>query len=130
MCQLKRDKGDCKSMSGHDWPAVGGDCDNGLVLVGAGQPLWPAAFRRALPANVQESRNISRREACFCKRLNFMFFSDGDPARRKAQASRNSTPSPNRFSVADRYFPPADARPACLQSNRPTRNDFICIALI
>src|ERR1700761_779049 len=30
--------------------------------------------RRALPASVAEPRNISRREVCFSKKLNFMFF--------------------------------------------------------
>src|SRR6266481_420848 len=30
--------------------------------------------RKALPASVTESRSISRRELCFCKKLNFMFF--------------------------------------------------------
>src|SRR3979490_1819231 len=31
--------------------------------------------RRALPDNVTEYRNISRRDVCFCKKLNFMFVS-------------------------------------------------------
>src|ERR1700722_16059140 len=37
-------------------------------------PAAEARSRKALPTRVAELRNISRRDVCFCKKLNFMFF--------------------------------------------------------
>src|SRR6266478_5089504 len=52
-----------------------GDCCAKPAVEARSNLAGKRCARTALPARVAEPRNISRRDVCFCKKLNFMFFS-------------------------------------------------------